>query len=182
VAAGARKKVRVKKLGKRTPILVGLAAVAAIVVVGGYAYWTTGGSGTGSASVGSSSAVTIAQNGSISGLYPDGPAQNIDFTVHNGNASALRVTSVTIAIENADHTPWSADSNPLDAKPACTASDFTVTQPTTGFPVEVNGSSTNGGNTSFLGSTTGASIQLKDTSQNQDECQGVTVPFTFTAS
>ena len=166
------------KLIKSKKGLALLAATVATLVaaVAAYAFWTTGGSGSGSAATASSTAVTISQDGSVGGLYPDGPAQKIDFTIHNTNPSKLRVTSLTIAVADG----WTSHLVAGGA-PDCTAADFVITQPT-GFPTEVNGSGTNGGATSFPGSVTGASIQLKDTALNQDECQGVTVPLTFTAS
>ena len=65
-------------------------AVAAVVVVlttGGLAlaYWTQSGSGSGTSTAGTTSAITINQTGSPSGLYPGGPAAALAGTFTNPN-------------------------------------------------------------------------------------------------
>ena len=69
--------------------------VAAVFVGGGIAvaYWTTTGSGTGTAATGNSSTVTVSST-AITGLYPGGPAVPIVLNVNNPNASAQYIATV----------------------------------------------------------------------------------------
>ena len=71
----------------------GIAAVGAVVVLamagGAYAYFTTTGSGTGSATVGANSTVTIAGT-SASALYP-GTSSTVSFTVTRYLSASLLV-------------------------------------------------------------------------------------------
>lgn len=157
-----------------------LAAVAggtAIVMAGagiGYAYWTTSGIGDGSASTGTSQAVTVAQDGTTTGLVPDGAAQNISFSVTNLASFKQYVHNVTITIENPNGSPWSSNQVNSDL-PACTANDFSIVQPSN-IDAELDGNST----THYSGAAT---IQLVDVADaNQDNCKGVTVPLHFSAN
>jgi protein-S-isoprenylcysteine O-methyltransferase Ste14 len=71
-----------KRFGKRTWVLLAVVSAAVVAAVGGYAYFTTTGTGTGSASVGTDSGVTL--HATTAGLlYPGGPSQTVSFTVDN---------------------------------------------------------------------------------------------------
>src|SRR4051812_26049757 len=74
--------------------------VAAVLIGGGVAaaYWTTGGSGTGTAAAGTSANVTVAQTSTISNLYPGGPSSPVAFTITNSNPGPVYVGAVTVAI------------------------------------------------------------------------------------
>lgn len=148
---------------------------AAFLLVGGgtaaFAYWTTDGSGDGSAATGTGASVTISQLSAPADLRPGGTAQLLTFRINNPQSTNQTVTSVTLAIRNADGTAWSAQADA--AKPACTAADFTLTQPTW-TPVDLAP-----GDTDFLG--TGAAIQMLNGAGNQDNCKTATVPVHYTA-
>ena len=95
---------------------------AALVVVGGaaFAYWTTGGSGTGAADTGTSSNVTIVQTAfTPDALYPGGPAVGLSGTFTNPNSGPVYVAQVTVAITPA----WSVGTG----TPPCTPADFVLT-------------------------------------------------------
>ncbi|HKT03672.1 MAG TPA: hypothetical protein VJT31_29445 [Rugosimonospora sp.] len=156
-------------LNRKAALAIG-AGVAIVAVSGGaaFAYWTTSGSGTGSATTGTNQAVTITQTGTTSGLVPGGAAQAVNFKITNPLTTPQYVTSVTVAITAS----WSAQAD--SAKPACTAADYTLVQP------NAISADLAAGDTAF--SPSGASIALKDTSANQDNCKGVTVPLTFTSN
>jgi len=142
-----------------------VAATTAAVLVGGgiaVAYWTTTGTGTGTATTGNSSTVTVTPDNVPAGLYPGGPAQDIDFSISNSNASAQYITTVAVAVTG------TSDAN-------CDADNFTVTQPTMGVSVPSGGAS-------YLGSATGATIAMDETGVNQDDCKDVTVNLSYTAS
>lgn len=149
---------------KRGTLLV--ASLATALLVGGgvaFAYWTTTGSGTGSAAAGTSSAVVVTQTNTVTGLYPGGPAQDINLNIANSNSAAQRLETVAVSV-----------SSTSDA--GCTAADFTVTDAT--IAAEVPSGSTN----AYLGSATGATIKMKDTAGNQDACKNVTINLAFNAS
>src|SRR3982751_238679 len=48
-----------------------------------FAYWTTGGTGSGTATTGTASAVTITQTSAVSGMYPGNGDQDIEFKITN---------------------------------------------------------------------------------------------------
>ena len=57
-----------------------MAAGAAAILLGGgvaFAFWTSSGTGSGTAAAGTTDSVDISQVGSITGLYPGGPGQTI---------------------------------------------------------------------------------------------------------
>ena len=71
-----------KRFGKRTWVLLAVVSAAVVAAVGGYAYFTTTGTGTGSATVGTDSGVTL--HATTAGLlYPGGPSRTVSFTVDN---------------------------------------------------------------------------------------------------
>ncbi len=148
-----------------------LAGVATIAITGGtaFAYWTTSGSGTGTAAVGTSAPVTVNQKAgtTITNLTPGSLAQPIDFTIDNTATFNQTITTVTVSIVSI--TNQSTGPNP------CTAADFSIVQPV--FPY---GDLTPGEH-DFLSGDTGATLQLKNTASNQDACKGATVNLKFNA-
>jgi hypothetical protein len=153
-----------RKLGSKKRFAVIAATTAAVLVGGGVAvaYWTTTGTGTGSAATGDSSTVTVTQTNTVTGLYPGGPAADVDLHISNGNASAQHIATVTLTNVTTD-------------QPGCTAADFAVTDAT------INADVPSGGD-DYAGATTGASVQMIDTGSNQDACKNANVSFDLTAS
>lgn len=149
---------------KRGTLLV--ASLATALLVGGgvaFAYWTTTGSGTGSAAAGTSSPVVVTQTNTVTGLYPGGPAQNIDLNIANSNAAKQYLAKVAVSVGSTS-----------DA--GCTAADFTVTQATIGAEVPV------GDTNAYAGATTGATIKMNNTGASQDACKNATINLAFSAS
>jgi hypothetical protein len=70
-----------KKHSRRTLVLAVLVVVAAVAAIGGYAYFTTTGTGSGTASVGTSSNLTLAGT-AASTVYP-GTSSAVSFTANN---------------------------------------------------------------------------------------------------
>jgi hypothetical protein len=146
-----------------------LLAVVAVLAVGGVAwgYWTQGGSGSGTASAGTPSAITVSQAGSPSGLYPGGPAAALAGTFTNTNASPVTISSVTAAVHAfASHT--------VDAtKPDCTQADFAI-----------GGAA--GANTvpsgTAVGAWSGLTVRMLDNGLNQDNCKSVAITIDYTAN
>lgn len=152
-----------QRLNKTGYVIAG--ATAAAVLVGGgaaFAYWTSNGSGTGTATTGTTTAVTITQVApAITGLYPDGPAQDVNIEITNPDASDVLIGAITTAV--------SSTSNP-----ACTAADFDVVSLYAGGTIP-------GGDT--VSAPAAATIQMIDRpTVDQDDCKGVTVNLSFTAS
>ena len=144
---------------KRTLVLAVLAAVG--ISVAAYAYWTGGGSGTGSATTGDVAGLTVNQTSSITGLYPGGDAQTLSGNFDNANDSAVKIGSVTAIVK---------DTN----KDGCTADDFEI-----GGAAVVNAEVPKG---TAQGSWTGLTVKMLNRSANQDACQGATVNIEYTAT
>ena len=148
-------------------IAVGVGAATLGLSGVAYAYWTTSGSGTGSATAGSDVAadkIALAQVGSISGFYPGGAAQNIVVKAHNPAAFSQKVGEVTVTV---------ADSGVAGG---CTASNWQITNVADSFGILAAG-----GDSDPAGQTV-ATIALKETGVNQDVCKGVTPVLTFTSA
>jgi hypothetical protein len=147
---------------------VALAAVVITVAVAGlaFAYWTQGGTGSGSATAGTTTAITVNQTTSVTGLYPGGPAVTLSGTFDNPNAHPVHISSVTVAVH-----PLNVPGD--TSKPACTAADFAVggTSGATTVPAG-NG----------VGSWTGLTVRLVDGAANQDNCKNATVTLDYTAN
>jgi hypothetical protein len=146
-----------------------LAGVTALAITGGtaFAYWTTTGSGTGTATVGTSSLVTVAQDGTITALTPGSPPQPINFTITNTALTKQTISSVLVTITGV------TGPNITGALP-CAAADFDLVQPTATY-----GDLTPGPHTY---SPSGATLQLKNTASNQDGCKNATVALSIVAS
>lgn len=156
-------------------VVIGTAGAGVVLASGiALAYWSTLGSGTGSAGVGTEAGVSVTQDGTVSNLVPGGSAKPIDFTVTNDSAtSSVQIRTVVIG---------------FGSFPAgCSAADFSLTQPSkpsTGTPLSISG----GGSLSFTsagsGATggTGAAIVMLDTASNQDGCKLASLNLTFNVS
>lgn len=191
---------------KKGLVLLATLVVAAAAAIGAYAYFTSTGSGQGSATVGTATNWTVGETGSPTGgpLYPDAAIgganiQTDTYTVTNGGSGSQQLTSVDIKVADSSGNDWYAcagDATPngshvcaggtnalglaANGNAACQASDFSVG----GQPV---GSDWN--DTSLAGDYTAGShldgtvtVELIDNNDNQDACQGVTVPLYFFAS
>jgi hypothetical protein len=77
-------------------LAVSLLAILALPVGGtAFAYWSQSGSGAGSGTTGTTVAVTLSPGTPAPGLYPGGTA-NVELTVSNPNASAVRIGSLLL--------------------------------------------------------------------------------------
>lgn len=146
-----------------------IAGIAAVGLLGGsaLAYWTTTGSGTGSASVGTNTAVTVTQVGTITALTPGSTAQAVNFKINNPAATNQTIANVLVSIASV------TGPNITPTKP-CTAADFTLVQPTVAYGDLLPGDTTY--------SPSGATLALDNTASNQDGCKGATVNLAFAAS
>jgi hypothetical protein len=151
---------------RRIFIFVGVLVVLAGAAVAAYAYWTSGGSGTGQATAGTTANITVNQTSSVSGLYPGGPGVTLSGNFDNPNAGSVQISSITAVVS-------SISGGGTDAtKPACTPADFSI-----GGAV---GTTTVPSGTG-VGAWSGLTIQMVNTAANQDNCKGATANITYTA-
>ena len=139
----------------RKRILVPVIALVALAVAGiAVAYFTASGTGSGTATVGTSAGVTIDNVTIADALYPGG-STTVRFTVSNPSAdTAVQVDKVV-----AD---TSAGTNGITGLPrGCDAADFSFGD------VTVNASIAASGSTDASGS-----LSLTNNNVNQDACQG----------
>jgi hypothetical protein len=156
----------------RKMIAAGL-VVAGVTLTAGlaYAYWTQGGSGTGSATAGTSTAITVNQTSTVTGLYPGGTPSALSGDFTNTNANAVTISSVTAAVTAVS--PLSGSDFATNGKPNCTTGDFAIggTSGSTVVPVGTN-----------VGSWSGLTVGLVAGAGNQDNCKGAGITITYTAN
>jgi hypothetical protein len=154
-----------KKRGLKVVALAG-----GLVLVGGvaFAYWTQGGTGTGSASTGSTVAITVKQTSTITGLAPGVAAQTLSGNFDNPNSNPVYVTSVTASISSVVKAAGAPSGT-------CDATDYTLTGATMAVGAEVPAGTAQG-------SWGGATLAFNNKASNQDACKGATVNLAYTAS
>jgi hypothetical protein len=150
----------------RKVLVIGVAAGLTLGIAGAaLAYWTTSGSGSGTAATASSNG-TLALNVSVAGpaLTPGGSAA-VTITATNSGTTDLYVTTVSFASLSVDSTHATA---------GCLATDYSVgTVATT--PTNVLAGTTSG-------TVATATLSMADTALNQDACQGATITLNFTST
>jgi hypothetical protein len=153
---------------RRRWIVLGILGVFALGG-GAYAYFTTSGSGTGSARVGTSTALTI--NATITpgvgGIVPDGNPAGISFDVVNTGTSAQLVD--TIHLESVDAFTDAGHTTPAVG---CDTSYFTVADVVSGETVPAG--------TTTLAAT--GSLDFADSGTNQDACKLAYLVLTFSSN
>lgn len=158
-----------KRITKRSSIIA-VTAAATLVVGGGvaFAYWTSSGSGTAEAAVANSTGnLTVAQDGTISGLYPGGDPVDVNVIVSNPTNAAIGFSDVTITVTGTEKPAGTPN-------PGCTPADFKITD--TPYAGEVVAA---GGATAVIAPK---QIQMLETGANQDPCKGAVVKLSLSAS
>ncbi|WP_019875379.1 hypothetical protein [Sporichthya polymorpha] len=144
-----------------TKKLAGTVAVSAVVALGAgtaFAYWTTGGSGDGTAAVGTTTNFTIA--GDITDALVLDAVESFDITVTNPATFPQRLSGLS----------W--DFQPTNA--GCNKAWFDVT-PATVTAQDIAG----GASVTF----SGASLKLRnEAATNQDACKNSAIELTFTSN
>lgn len=149
-----------------------LAGIIALVVLGSgvaaYAFWTNGGTGSGTAATGTNTGITVNQTSAPAGLYPGGDAQSLSGDFDNTNAGSVQVHNVTATL--ASVTGGGTDGT----KPDCTIADYTLTDNPATVDAEIP-----------TGTAQGAwgpiSIAMVDSGTNQDNCKNATVHVNYTS-
>jgi hypothetical protein len=158
-----------------TKTMGAIALTAGLVLGGGgiaFAYFTSGGSGTGQATVGSTGRTDFAVTSSWSdtNLFPGSDAVPFTLTVQNTGSGDEHAGVVDITVASQTETGDVFDHGA--AVSGCLASWFTVT------PQVTVGSTLSAG--AYDRDIEGADISMTETGTSQDACQGHAVDMTFT--
>jgi P pilus assembly chaperone PapD len=155
--------------GRRKRIIITTAAMMAVGTGAAFAYWSGTGTTSATAVAGKSVAFKISSTAPAGALTPGAPSQSAGFTVKNENSGVQYLESLVVKVANPDGTPWTAG--------GCSKDDFVVSPPAfsvgQGLKQQIEGGGTVSGT---------VSIQMVNRAQNQDGCQGVSVPLHFAAS
>ena len=84
-----------RRFGRKSRIALAAVILAGWASTGAYAYWTTTGQGTGTASAGTLEQVTIDSVVIGNALRPGGPAVNVTINLTNPNSFAVDIESLT---------------------------------------------------------------------------------------
>jgi hypothetical protein len=147
-----------------------LGAVAILAMAGiAVAYFTSSGSGTGSASVGKSSAFTVEVSSDTSGsIYPGSGSETLSYSIKNEGSGHQNVTSTSASV-NSDEGNITQNGTPVVG---CLASWFHAAD-TSPAPVDLAGGATAEGS---------VKVTMEDAEANQDACQGANPDITVKAS
>jgi hypothetical protein len=151
---------------RKKRVFVG-AIVATLALAGGaFAYFTSTGSGTGTATVGSASPITLA--GTITGeLYPAGAPAEVSVLVTNSGKGSQYVNKVHLKEITTDVAHEGCNLSVSGGNPAFTMADI---------PVEATLAKEVGSKT-----VTG-SLQMNDTGESQNACEGAPLTLHFTSN
>jgi len=155
------------KTRKRSVVLALVAMLA--LTAGAVAYWTAGGSGTGSGdAAGAQQALTVNQTTTLAAMYPGDSAQTLSGNFDNPNDGPIHVGTVTASIASVTKAAGAVAGT-------CDATDFTLAN----AAMTVNAQVPSG---TAEGSWTGATIKFNNKATNQDACKGATVNLAYTIS
>ncbi len=155
-----------KSFSRRTWILLGVLVVALAAAVGGYAFFSTTGTGSGTAAVGNSTAGSITVVGTADGKLLPGGTVPVSFTATNAASYSQKLNGIHLE-------SVSVEGSPADCDPA----DFTMAT-----DVVVGSDGTIAGSTGPVAITEQGTLAMADTAVSQDGCQGATLDLTFTTS
>jgi hypothetical protein len=155
------------KILRKKRVVVGLSVAMLAVAGAAFAYWTTGGSGTGSGKTGTTANIVVNQTSSSTGLYPGASVALYGNFDNLTNPGPVYITAVTAKVK-----AFSEETIPNGLP--CTQADFEITG-TSNLP----GSIAVG---SGVGTWSGLSLKMINTAANQDNCKNISVPIEYTAS
>lgn len=145
-----------KPFTKRTGVVLGVIAALALSAVGAFAYFTAAGSGTGTAEVGSASAIVITSDANVTDLFPGGADQSVDVHVNNPGSGRQYVDDVSGTV---------ADNG------ACLGSWFAVDT------IDLNTNVAPGATVD-----TSTSVRMNDSGTNQNACQGLSMTINWSSN
>jgi hypothetical protein len=132
-----------------------------------YAYWTAGGTGTGSGETGTSVAITAVQTSDITNIRPGGEPQTLSGNFTNTNDEPVFVTSVTVTVDSVTQTPEGIIAG------SCEVDDYVIVDGVMPVNAEVPVGTAQG-------AWTGATIAfVNEPAEDQGGCQGATVNLAY---
>jgi hypothetical protein len=143
--------------------------VALAAVVGAVAYFTNTGSGTGQATVGSSTPWGVTFQTTTGTMFPGAGASTVNYTVTNNGSGNQNLTTTTAVVVNDGSGNVTSSGTPV---PGCLASWFSAANDPPAAVTLAPGASTTGS----------ADITMIESGTNQDPCQGVTPDILVTAT
>lgn len=166
-----------RKFTKKRLLLTGIAVLVAATAA--FAYWTTSGGGSGSATAGTDAGVTISGD-PAAGLYPGG-SKAVTTTISNSSSTQAQYVSnlhVSVGVTKAANVSGTCDASwftyKADSDPATGTGANPASNPhTTGVNTEIAA----GGNTTVAGHV----YMSDEAATNQDACKGATVTLTYSA-
>jgi hypothetical protein len=159
---------------KRRKVLVPFLVVGVLAIAGAaVAYWTSTGTGNGTATVGTTSNLTITPVTFTGTLYPGGTAATSAITINNPGAADVEVTNLGLDTTQPSSGPQIGSG--IGGLPAagCPAADFTFNA-NLGGPVNVPA----GGSVTINSGT----LAMANTTSNQNACKGRTLTIYLAAS
>jgi hypothetical protein len=150
------------KRSKKAWVILGIVAAIGLSAIGAFAYWTTTGSGTGSASVATANGVLVLHGTAPTDLYPGGQSE-VTFTADNAGATNLFVGTIHL------------DSVAADAgHVTCDTADFSMADvvSNTMVPATTSGHALTGTGT----------LVYANTAVNQDGCKGADLTLTLSSN
>jgi hypothetical protein len=156
------------KLLRKKRVVVGLSVAMLAVAGAAFAYFSSSGSGTGSATVGKSTAFTVEVKAPTGGpLYPNSGVENLAYTVTNPSAGNQNLASTSAKV--VDDGLGNIKSGGV-AVPGCLSKDFTAKN--TSVSKNLAGSES---------INSSVEVTMQDSGANQDECQGKSPEVTVEA-
>ena len=148
-----------RKLTKISAVIGGGALVIATAGAA-YAYWTTTGSGTGSATTKASNGVIVLHASFASNALAPGLSTPVSFTADNGGASNLYVGTVHSVVSTSDA--------------LCLPADFTIADVVENQVIAAGASG--------AALTNGGSISFANSGVSQDACKSATITLTLSSN
>jgi hypothetical protein len=170
----------------RTKKALAIVSIATVAVAGtAVAYFTSTGSGSGTASVGTTSALTVTGT-SASTLYP-GTSSTVSFTVTNPSSGHERLGSITLSAVHActgASSSWNgaACSNSGTEQTTCESLDTSASSTVDNFSMPVVTSNTDFGPGANQTVSQTGTIALNNLSSSQNSCQGANLTLSFTTT
>lgn len=154
---------------KKAVVLLATLVVAVAASIGAYAWFSASGSGSGTASVGNASGVSLA--GTIIGtLYPAGDPASVSVVVTNNGSGSQFVNSVKLDSITTDVDHSTCDLTVSGGNAAFTMADIPV-------GATFTKSGTAGDHKTVIGS-----LQMNDTNADQGACQGAPLTLHFSSN
>jgi hypothetical protein len=154
--------------GKRYVVVV--SAVVAVAIAGAaIAYFTATGSGTGQATVGSSTPWEVTFGATTGTMYPGSGTSTVNYTVKNAGSGSQHLAGTTASVAHDGSGNVTSHGTSVSG---CLASWFSVTNHSPAATTLASGGTVTGS----------ADVTMKNEEESQDACQGKTPDITVSAS